>query len=173
MDAIRECVQGEGAAEENLIMEGAEVELVAELDFGIFAKLENLQLADLVAKSLSRPSDVAVGFGLDADFVFAGVLVKKVDHLLTRPVFVVNAGIRDETYGPEHVRRQEAVIAIRVLVKTHLFAETLGVQSPTFDKGGEEFVLPEGRQVRHLLSNSSLHVMARDTFVIGSGFDVE
>jgi len=104
MDAILEDVQGEGAAEENLIMEGAEVELIAELDFGIFAKLENLQLADLVAKSLSGPSDVAVGFGLDADFIIAGVLVKKIDDLLTRPMFVVNAGIHDETHGSEHVR---------------------------------------------------------------------
>ena len=105
MDAIRECVQGEGASEENLIMKGAEVELVAELVFGIFAKLENFHLADLVAKSLSGPSNVAVGFGLDADFVFAGVLVKKIDDLPARPVFVVNAGIHDETNGPEHVRR--------------------------------------------------------------------
>jgi len=105
VDAILEGVQGEGAAGENLIMEGAEIELVAELVFGIFAKLENLHLADLVAKSLSGPGDVAVGFGLDTDFVFAGVLVKKIDDLLARPVFVVNAGIHDETNGPEHVRR--------------------------------------------------------------------
>jgi hypothetical protein len=37
VDAILEDVQGESAAGENLIMEGAEVELVAELVFGVLA----------------------------------------------------------------------------------------------------------------------------------------
>jgi len=62
-------------------MEGAEVELLAELVFGIFAKLENFHLARSCSQEPERPSIVAVGFGLDTDFVFAGVLVKKIDEL--------------------------------------------------------------------------------------------
>jgi len=65
VDARLEDIHGEGATVEDRIMEGSDIEFLAELVLSVLAELEYLQLTDFVAESLSRPGDVAVGFGLD------------------------------------------------------------------------------------------------------------
>ena len=53
-----------------------------------------------------------------------------------------------------------------------LLAEALGIQRPAFGVGSEVFVLPERRQLRQFLRNRDLHMMARNTLVIGSSLAI-
>ena len=53
------------ACVEHLVVEGADIEVVAELFFGAVAQLEDFKLADLVGESLAGPCDVAIDLGLD------------------------------------------------------------------------------------------------------------
>jgi len=70
IDALLEDVHRKGTIAENFVVESADVELVAELILGVLAETENFQLADFVAESLTGPDNVAIGLGLNADFVF-------------------------------------------------------------------------------------------------------
>src|SRR5271170_6904921 len=58
VDALVQHIQGECTAVENLIVEGADVEPLAQLILGVLAKLKNFQLSKLVGESLSGPRDI-------------------------------------------------------------------------------------------------------------------
>lgn len=103
VNAFFEDIHGECATIEDFIVESAKIEFVAQLILGVLAEVEDFQLTDFVAESLGGPGDVAIGFGLDADFIFGRMIVEEVDDLLASPMFGMQAGIDDETNGAKHV----------------------------------------------------------------------
>src|SRR5215470_3212412 len=96
LDLFLEDVERQGPRAEDLVVEGPDVELRAELLLRPLAQLEDLQLAHLVAQGLAGPGDVAVGLALDARLVDGRVRMEVVDHLLARPPPGVETRIDDE-----------------------------------------------------------------------------
>src|ERR1700739_1527585 len=66
-----------------------------------------------------------------------------------------------------------AVITVGILIKTEFLAEPFGVESPAFGVGGVILVLAKRRKFGQFLGDGDLHVMSRNAFVVGGGFDVE
>ena len=73
--------------------------------------------------------------------------VEEIDHLLARPLLVVEAGIHHQPDGAQHLVLQMAVVAVGVLVEADLLAEPLGVERPALDEGGVARLLAERRQL--------------------------
>src|SRR3982751_350255 len=78
------------AGAEHLVVEGADVEPVAELLLRLLAQAEDRELADLVGEGLAGPGDVAVGLALDPGVGGARVVAEELHDLLARPVLVVD-----------------------------------------------------------------------------------
>src|ERR1017187_9053468 len=57
IDALREHIQRQGAGVEHLVVEGAQVELVAQPRLRPVAQFQYLELADLVGQGLAGPGD--------------------------------------------------------------------------------------------------------------------
>ena len=91
-DSIED-IERKSAAVEDFVVEGANVEFIAELIFGVLAKSKNLQLSEFVSESLSGPRNVPVYFTLNIRLVHRGVAVEVLDHLIAGPALFVNAGI--------------------------------------------------------------------------------
>jgi len=72
-------VERENATIQHLVVEGADVELCTQFLPSAFAKFDELELPDLVTKSLGRPGNVAVCFGLDLGFVEGAGFAEEVD----------------------------------------------------------------------------------------------
>src|SRR5581483_8080509 len=137
-------------------MKRAQVELAAEALPRLGAQLEEFELAELIRKRLARPRDVAVDFALHVRLVHSRVLMEVVDHLLPRPMLVVDAGIDHEPDRAPHLVLESAIVAVWVLIEPYLFAESLGVEGPAFDECGVAAVLAELRQVGQLLRERQL-----------------
>ncbi len=60
-----EQVEGQRSSAEDLVVEGADVELWPEFLLGAGAEFAEFELADLIGERLSRPRDVAVDLGLE------------------------------------------------------------------------------------------------------------
>src|SRR4051812_14541614 len=75
-----EQVERQGAAVEDLVVEGADVELGSKFFFRAVTKLTDLELAQLVAERLRGPRDVAVGLSLDGGLVDGAGLAHEVHH---------------------------------------------------------------------------------------------
>lgn len=60
----RKQVERQCSSREHFIVERAQIELVSQLTLCVLPQLQDLQLSDLVAKSLSRLRHVAIGFAL-------------------------------------------------------------------------------------------------------------
>src|SRR5437667_9317429 len=81
VDPLLEHVHRQRAGAEDLVVEGADVEAVAELAAGALAQLGNLDRADFVAEGLAGPDAVAVGLVLHLDLVFRGAVVEELHGL--------------------------------------------------------------------------------------------
>ena len=137
------------------------------------AQFQDLELADLVSQGLCRHRHVPVGFALHFVLIYRGMVVKEVNHLLPRPVFIVEAGIHDQPDCAQHVVLQVPVIAVGILKESHLFAQALRVKSPTLGVGSVILVLAERRKLRQFLCDRDLHVVAGNALVIRGGFYVQ
>jgi len=78
----------------------ADIVFAAKLLLRLLSQLQNFELAEFVSQRLRGPSDVAICFGLHAGLVFRSMLVKEVHYLLTRSMFVVDAGTNHQSYRP-------------------------------------------------------------------------
>ena len=94
-DALIQDIEREGAPVEDFVVEGSDVEFVAELIFGVLAKSKNLQLSEFVSEGLSGPGDVPIHFTLNIGLVHRGVAVEVLHHLIAGPALLVYAGIND------------------------------------------------------------------------------
>src|SRR4051794_39125555 len=110
VDPLFQDVHRQGAGAEHLVVEGADVELAAELALRLLAQLENLQLPDLVAEGLAGPHDVAVGLVLDVHLVLRRMGVEEIDNLLTVPLLVMQAGVDHQPDRAQHLVLQTPVI---------------------------------------------------------------
>lgn len=81
VDFFFEEVEGEGAFEEDEVVEGFDVEFGAELCLGFVAEFGDFELSHFVGECLSGPGDVAVDFVGDVEFAFGGVVEHEVDGL--------------------------------------------------------------------------------------------
>jgi hypothetical protein len=122
IDFRLEHVQWQWTFAENRIMESPDIKFGSELFSSAFSQLENPHLTKLVAEGLGGPSDVAIHFRFDVLIVHGRVPMKKVDHLLTRPMLRVNSGINDQANGPPYQVLKPSVFAVRVLIKTHFMS---------------------------------------------------
>src|SRR5262249_21946430 len=96
---------------------------------------------------------------------FAGVLHHEVDSLLPIPVEVMHAGIDNEPAGAPDLVHKLSEFRIRIIVETHLVAERLGVQSPSFDKRSIASVTPKIRNILLLHRDGDLQVVSRNCLV--------
>src|SRR5579871_545353 len=119
-------VERQYPAIEHLVMEGAQIEARTECFPGAHAELAELQLSELVGKSLCRPRDVAIGFALNRGLVDRSRFTHEVHHLIARPSLGVDTGIDHEAHRAEQLAREPAVIADRILVEPDFLAELLG-----------------------------------------------
>ena len=72
-------------------MEGPDIEVSAKPLLCAVAKIQNLELTDLIAEALGRPCDVAINFGVDSRLI-GGAAFPEVSHsLLAAPTFGMNA----------------------------------------------------------------------------------
>ena len=171
-DALVKDVEGQRAGIDDLIVEGADVELGAEILPGAVAEFENLKLANFVGERLAWPRDVAIDLGLNAGLVDGRVIVEVVDHLLARPVLRVNAGVDYEANGAPYVGLEPAVVGIGVLVEADIFAKTLGIESPAFSECGVAAKFAKFGDALLLLRDGDLQVMAGKALVVGDGLDL-
>src|SRR6476646_4456608 len=100
MDTFLEQVEWHGAAVQDFIVKGFDVELGAERRLGFLAELANGELSHLIGQRLSGPRDVTVGLGLGHGIDYV-VGVHVIDDLLTGPVLVVNARVYYEANSAE------------------------------------------------------------------------
>ena len=96
-----------------------------------------------------------------------------VDYLLPRPMLVMETGVDNQTNRSQHVILQMPIVAVRILEKSDFLAQSLRVEGPSFRVGCIKFVLTKQRQFRQLLRDGNLHVMSRESFVIGGGLDIQ
>src|SRR5271170_3789017 len=118
-DSLFEYIHWQCACVQHFIVESSKIKFVSKLILGILAQFENFELANFVAQSLGRRGDVAVSFRLNADFVLRGIVMKKVDDLLARPMFGMQAGVYNKPYGALHVGLQVPVVAVGILIKPY------------------------------------------------------
>ena len=150
-------------------MKGSYIKPGAELRTSTLAEFAELELSQLVAQSLARPGDVAVGLRLDLGLVDGAGFAEEVDHLVACPAFGVNAGVDHQADGAKTITPKPAIVRDGIPVEADLLAQLLGIECPTFDVAGIKCVLAEFGQARHLLRNRQLHVVARDALMIGGG----
>ena len=101
-------VERQRARAQQVVMECAHVELVAELCLGAGANRQDLQLTDLVCQCLAGVTDVAINFIDDVVFGLGGIVLEEIDRLLARPALVMHARVDDEAYGTPHFVGQRA-----------------------------------------------------------------
>jgi len=82
VDAFVEDAQRQGTVPNDLVVEGADVELVAELGGGSSAEILQFQFAQLVGQRLAGPDDVAVDLDGDVVLRFAGIGLEEIDRPL-------------------------------------------------------------------------------------------
>ena len=71
-----------------------------------------------------------------------------------------------EASGFDHLVVETPVVLVRVLIESDLLPQPFGVERPSFLESGVVRLLAERRQLRKLLRDGDLHVMARNALVI-------
>src|SRR5260370_42118692 len=94
-----------------------------------------------------------------------GVSGEIVDGCLPRPALRGLAGIAPKPPRPPHFVSKLAEFRIRIFVHSDLFAETLGIQPPSFYEGCIARVLAEFRNPFEFLRERNLQVMPRHGLV--------
>src|SRR5712672_956893 len=122
-------------AAENDVMEFAYVKTRAQLIFGQCAQLANLELPDLIGQSLTGPGDITVYLIFDLEVALRRVCLEERECLLAIPMFVMDAGVDDETQRAPHVEGQLAKLVIRIAQHTQLVSQTLRIECPALGEG--------------------------------------
>src|SRR5690625_2303312 len=135
--------QRDRAQAQDGMVEGRQVEVVAQFRLGFATQLPDLQLAQLVAQGLGGPGDVAVDLGGDLVLGQGGVVAQEGQRLVAAPAQVMDAGVDHQAGGAPHFVGQAAEVLIRRLVDAHLLAQLLHVQAPAFAVGGDVAVAAE------------------------------
>src|SRR5690606_26312876 len=112
--AALEHVERQRTGTEQVIVEGADVEPLAEPRLGTGPELADLQLPDLVRERLARVADVAVDLVHDVELGLRGVVEKEIDGLLPRPALRVDAGVHDQPHGAPHFVGERTEPRVRV-----------------------------------------------------------
>jgi hypothetical protein len=169
-----EKVESEASSVQHFVVERTNVELGAKLFSGTFAQFEEFELTDLVAASLRRPCNIPINFRLDCRFVDSAGFSHKLDGLVARPSVGVDSRVDYEAYSTPKFGGEATVLGSGILVEANLLPESFGVQRPPFYEGREAQTLkPEPGQSSELPLNRKLHVVSRDTFVVGDGFIID
>src|ERR1700740_1892525 len=113
-------------------MKAALVELGAEPVFGLGAKAQDRQLAELVSKGLSGPGDLTIDLCFDLMLSKGGVIGKIIDRLLARPAILMDSRIDHETGSAPHVVAELAELLRRRPVDAELVTEPFTVKPPSF-----------------------------------------
>src|SRR3974377_1702412 len=128
LDARLEHRQRHRAELEHRIVEGADIETLAERVLGARARRENGTLAEIVGQRLRRPGDVAIDFGADLTLGERRVLPQVIERLIARPALRVHAGIDDQARGAPDLVAEHAEAVVSSVVHPHLHAETLAIE---------------------------------------------
>ena len=94
---------------------------------------EDLELADLVGQRLAGPGDVAVDLhrsDLNCADESADDRCYVSDRLVTAPMFVVQAGVGNQSGRPKRVVIEAAEFGIGIGVESDLAGQPLAVQGP-------------------------------------------
>src|SRR3954469_8488300 len=142
-------------------VEGADVEPIAELAPRFFAKLEDPQLANLVARRLPGIVDVALDLLDDVALGQQRIGLEIGDRLLAAPALGREAGVGAQPDRPPQLQRQVAELRIGVLVEAHLPPEPLGIEPPALDIGAVAAEAPELGHALQLLLERDLEMVAR------------
>src|SRR5580698_6543776 len=110
IDAGFQHVEWQASSTENFIVEGPEIETGAKLLFRAIAKIENLELADLIAEDLCRPCNVPVNFSLNGRLVSGAAFAEVGDGLFAGPTFGVNAGVDHQANSAHQFQIESSVI---------------------------------------------------------------
>src|SRR5580658_11146479 len=96
--------------------------------------------------------------------------MEKINHLLPRPVFGMNAGVDHQADRAPDVGFYAAKVVVRILVETDILAQPLGVKSPAFGVSGVVAVFTKLRNVGQLLRDGYWEMMPGQPFVISDRF---
>src|SRR5438445_2344145 len=148
-------------------MEGPDIEASAKPLLCAVAKIENLELTYLIAEALSRPCNIPIDFGFDRRLI-CGAAFAEVGHcLFPSPTLGVNARVNHQTDRAHQLQREPSIIRRRILEKADLLTERLRINRPALGIGVVDDVKSKLRQASKPLLDGNLHVMARDTLVVG------
>ena len=170
VDAVVKHFERQRARVQHLVVEGAQVELVAESLPGAIPQFQNLELAHLVGQGLAGPGDVAIHLGLDAGVVDVGVVVEVLDHWPGGSS--VGSGRRCRRLIGWRARYRLRAARVGVgLIEAHVLAQPLGVEAPTLDVSGIALIFAESGNALQLLGDGNLQVMAGKALVVGDVLD--
>src|SRR5258705_11925185 len=85
----------------------------------------------------------------------------------------VDAGVDYQTNRAEHLVVETSVVLVRILIEPDLLTQPFRIERPAFLEGRVARLLAERRQIRKLLRNRDLPVMARNSLVIRSRLVVD
>src|SRR5215217_547350 len=108
LDRLGQHGQGDPAAAQHQVVEGAQVEAAAQAGLGQLAQPDQLQAADHVGQGLAGIGHVAVDLVLDVGPGEGRVGQHVVDRLVAAPAEGVQASVDDQPAGPPGVERQHA-----------------------------------------------------------------
>src|SRR5687768_8117942 len=160
IDLLFQHVKRQRAILEHRGVEALDVESVAQCPPRLVAKLQYLQLADLVARRLARIVDVALDLLDDVSLAQERIVLEIADRLFAAPSLGVEAGVGDQPHRPPQFEREVAELRIGVLVEAHLAAEPLGVEAPAFDIGAVSAEAAELGDSLQLLLQRDLEMVA-------------
>lgn len=99
-DIFLEDLQWHRTVFEDHIMEIADVKSVTEASAGVFAKFEYFQHANLVSRRLAGHHDISLDRFAAVAFRVGRIGQQIINRLLTGPLFLMQAGIDDQTRRP-------------------------------------------------------------------------
>ena len=88
---------------EDDVVEGADVEVIAQCRLAFAPQLQHLELADFVGQRLAGIADVTIDLVDNIVFGFSSIVLEEVDGLLARPPHVVNTRVDDESHSTPHL----------------------------------------------------------------------
>src|SRR5947209_20379445 len=130
--------EGQGAVAEELVVEGAEIETVAEGRLAVAAGGFDFALADLVGQGLAWPDNIAIHFVDGLTLGQADVVEEELDRLLALPAQVVQSGVDDQAAPAAGTVAEHAEARQLVGIQPELVGKPLRVQRPALDKGGAQ-----------------------------------
>ena len=84
----------------------------------------------------------------------------------------MHAGVYHQTNCTPDFTGQPAEVRVRILIKTHILAKGLGIQTPAFRKRCIAILGSETGNISQLLLNGNLHVMSGASLMVGNIFQL-